>query len=451
MSAPPTREEMLTVFTGALTPAERWAMGMEWEKEAVRDDGRRVTFSEPGGVQDALRALARGGDWAPHREGPYVVGLDRAGSHVTLEPGAQIEIATPPRRSIAELETDLRTHLHELQRALGPTAHLLRTGFTPVQPVADIPFVPKGRYAVMQRYLQRTGELAHSMMKGTTSAQYAVDFASEEDCGRKLYVTHALSPLVTALTANSPLAGGAPTGDLSRRARAWLQTDPARTRLPAWLVKDFSFGAYLDWALDVPMMFLRRDDRWFPARGRSFAHWLEHGIDGRRPSMDDFDLHLTSVFPDVRLKGFLEIRGADNGSLADVLGLGAFWKGLLYDDQALEAAAGIGHALEAAGDRDALLELAITAGLSGRWGGRRLRSWVALLLEAAESGLCRQGARGPGEVAYLAPLQERAARGRSPAEDVLALWEQRDDVASFVRATSYPPVAEIPRVTPGPS
>jgi len=443
---------MLSVFVEACTPAERQAMGVEWEKEVVHPDGRRVTFTEPGGVQDALKAMARSDRWRPHREGPHVVGLHGAGSHVTLEPGAQIEIATPPRRSIAELETDLRAHLADLQGAFaGADVHILTTAFTPIQPVAEIPFVPKGRYAVMQRYLQRTGALAHAMMKGTTSAQYAIDFASEEDCGRKLSVSDGLSPVVTALSANSPLVSGAPTGDLSARARAWLRTDPARTALPSSLIASFSFEAYLDWALAVPMMFVRRDGRWFPAHGRSFRHWIDHGIDGRKPDMADFDLHLTSLFPDVRLKGFLEIRGADNGSPTDILALAAFWKGLLYDPGALEQAETVVQALRAGGERGDLLELAITEGLGGRWGGRRLRSWIGLLLEAAEAGLGRQGPRGPGEIAYLAPLRERAAAGRSPAEDVLDAWRREPDVPSFLAAIALPAVADIPRVTPGPA
>lgn len=442
---------MLNVFAQACTPPEGAAVGMEWEKEAVHRDGRRVTFPEEGGVQDALKAISASG-WTPHYEGPHIVGLDKAGSNITLEPGAQMEVATPPRRAIADLETDLRGHLSDLQQAFdGRDVHLLETAFTPIQPVATIPFVPKGRYAVMQRYLRRTGDLAHAMMKGTTSAQYAVDFASEEDAGRKLAVTYGLSPLITALTANSPLAAGAPTGDLSGRARAWLQTDPARTRLPASLFEAFSFDAYLDWALSVPMMFLRRDGQWFPTGGRTFGHWLEHGIDGQLPNMDDFDLHLASVFPDVRMKGFIEIRGAENGSLPDMLALAALWKGLLYDEQALEQATAIAHAAGAPGDRDELVELAVTQGLRGRWGGRRLCSWVGLLLEAAETGLGRQGKRGPGEIAYLAPFQERAQQGRSPAEDVLSKWETKRDVASFLADIAYPAVADIPRITPGPT
>jgi glutamate--cysteine ligase len=287
------------------------------------------------------------------------------------------------------------------------------------------------------------------MMKGTTSAQFALDYESEADCGRKLATIVGLSPLVTALTANSPLVAGRRCGDLSRRARAWLRTDDARTRIPTEVVESFSFEAYLDWALSVPMMFLRRDGQWVPAGGRSFAQWLDQGIDGRRPDMDDFDLHLTSLFPTVRVKGFLEIRGADNGSLHDILGLAAFWKGLLYDGSALEEAASVARAVESGGRRADLMELAITEGLAGRWAGRRLRTWIGLLLEIAERGLAKQGRRGPGEIAYLAPLRKRAARGRSPAVDVLDAWRSKRDVASFLATIAYPPVDSIPRVTPG--
>ena len=431
---------MLALFETACVPPDRWALGMEWEKEIVDSNGRRITFEEPGGIQDALRAMAARTGWSTHHEGEYIVGLDGDGSHVTLEPGAQVEVATPPRRTLAELEEDLRSHLRALQGAFaGLDAHILSTAFTPIQAVSDIPFVPKGRYAVMRSYLAQTGELAHAMMKGTTSAQYALDFSSEADCGAKLEVALGVSALVTALTANSPLAAGRPSGDLSHRARAWLQTDPARTRIPGDVVGAFSFEKYLDWALSVPMMFVHVGGAWVDAGARTFAQWSLRGIDGHFPSMRDFDLHLTSLFPDVRLKGFLEIRGADNGPMESILGLGALWKGLLYDDAALGEGRDLCRALRARCPEPALLDTAIGAGLAGTAGGRSLASWTTDLIAIAARGLAGQGVSV--EVSRLDPLLERAESGRSPAADVLEAWAEASTSAEFLGRVSYPPSA----------
>jgi glutamate--cysteine ligase len=443
-----SRDLLIQWLRDACVPRERFRVGVEWEKEPVHRDGRRLGFFERGGIQDILRALAAQHGWEPVYEGPHLIALERATATVTLEPGGQLEISTAPHARLADIERELRKHLAELQDVTRSSdALFLQTAFTPLQPVRDIAFVPKSRYDVMAVYLADRGRLAHSMMKGTTSVQATFDFSSEDDCARKFRVAMALSPVVTALAADSPLVEGQAKGVMSWRARCWRATDPARTGLLESLQSGFSFGAYVDWVLRVPMMFVYRDGRHTPASGVTFGDWLDRGGFGRAPDWADWEMHLTSVFPEVRLKKFLELRGADNGPLPQVLGIAALWKGLFYDDDALAAAEQVAGRIPLEQHSD-LLDVAIEQGLEGRWEGRSLRAWAGLLLEIASAGLSRQAPDGPAEVAYLAALQDLATQGRSPAARVLELWNAKRDPRSFLAAVAYPSVSDIPWIAP---
>jgi glutamate--cysteine ligase len=444
-----TRQAMLSTFHEACRPRERWMVGLEWEKEPVRPDGTRLPFDGQPGVEQIVSALSRFG-WTLGSEGPRVIAGERDGATVTLEPGGQVELSTAPRVTIAELERDVRAHLRELQAVTDPEQVLwLSTGYSPMQPVEEIAFLPKQRYRIMREYLRSRGRLAHGMMKATTSVQIALDYSSEDDCGRKLAAALAVAPFVDALVTNSPLAEGRDTGWASHRMRCWLETDPQRTGLlDAVLSGGFRFEKYLDFVLAAPMMFGRDAQRQLiPMHGANFEDALRDGIGGRPLDLDDFRLQRSGVFPEVRLSPHLEIRGADNVPLPLIPALAALWKGLLYDADALVAIGDLAAGSQPERRAD-LHRLAAQRGLAGRWRGRRLRAWAGWLLEIAAKGLLRQAPDGPAEVAYLAPLLELAERGESPAVAVFRAWEGRGSDEEFLRAIAYPAVDSIPPIDP---
>lgn len=443
-----TRKSMLRWFEQGFTPLSEHRIGLEWEKEILHPDGRRLRFDEPGGVEDLLKGLTRFG-WTAGFEGAHVVRMDRDQASVTIEPGGQVELATPPRVGIAELEKDVRGHLREIQAVLGDSgARPVAIGYTPIEPVAEIPFVPKKRYAIMERVFRRTGTMGHGMMKGTTSVQVSVDVVSREDASKKVDVALGISPLVTALFANSPLADGRDTGWASWRARCWQHTDPTRTGLLGDTVGGgFTYERYLDWLLDVPMLVYRSGDTVKPAHGRTFRDFVSSGVEGREADFDDLALHINTVFPEVRVtRNYIEMRSADNVPLPMIPALAALWKGLMYDPEALNTAASVAAAIPS-WERARVQHVAASDGLAGRFKRRRLRSWMAWVLEIAAEGLARQAPDGPAEVAYLTPLQELVERGESPA---IALWRafERDE-DGIVDAIAYPPVDDIPAVNPG--
>ena len=448
MAGPLSRVDMLRWFERGFKPRSEYRVGLEWEKEILHPDGRRLRFDEPGGVQDVLRGFTRFG-WTAAFEGANVVKMERDGASLTIEPGAQLELATLPRQRVAEIEADVRGHLRELQEILSDSdARPVAIGYTPIEPVAEIPFVPKKRYGIMERLLRQTGTMGHSMMKGTTSVQVSVDVSSREDANRKVDVALGISPLVTALFANSPLADGRDTGWASWRARCWQHTDPARTGLLGDAVGNgFSYERYLDWLLGVPMFFVRgAEGALMPSLGLTFGKFVEQGAYGRAATLDDLALHINTVFPDVRVtRDYIELRSADNVPLPMIPALAALWKGLLYDPTALETASAVAAAIPP-WERARVQHVAASDGLAGRFKRRRLRSWMAWVLEIAAEGLSRQAPDGPAEVAYLSPLQDLVERGESPA---IGLWRQyeRDDTSLF-ESIAYPPIDSIPAVDP---
>ncbi|MBJ94345.1 MAG: glutamate--cysteine ligase [Rickettsiales bacterium] len=453
MQEPIGREELFSYFADSVVPEEQRRVGLEWEKEAVNLAGQRLPFDGDRGIEALLKGLVEDFGWAPGYEQDRLVSLRRDGEALTLEPGSQLEFASAPRRRLVDLEIDLRRHLTELQQVTSEwEVRFLSTAFSPLQDCEDIKLVPKQRYQIMDDYLRPRGALAHEMMRGSTSVQVAFDYHSLSDCAHKLEAALQLSPVVTALLANSPLRQGQPNGFLSYRSRCWQLTDPERTGLLAGLgTNEYTAEAYLDWALKVPMMFMKVDGQMVAAKGLSFGRWLVDGLEGRFPSMADFELHLTSLFPEVRLKSYIELRGADNGTLERILAVAALWKGLLYDRFALgdsrelgaELAAGVGSA-----GGDAAMAVAIRDGLKGKVGGRSLQLWAAELLDIAAEGLIHQAPDGPAELAYLAPLQELVDSGRCPASLLLDSGVASMAPDELLSAIAYPPVQEIPAVSP---
>jgi len=448
-----THEELLQYLHSSCVPEEERRIGLEWEKEAVDSRGMRLSFDGEQGVEAILKGMARDHGWQEHMEGARVVALQRDGESITLEPGGQVEYASVPRRRLVDIEIDIRRHLAELQSVTsGWDAHFLESAFTPVQDCEDIAVVPKARYEIMNSYLRPRGKLAHEMMRGSTSVQVALDYHSAQDCSYKLEAALGVTPIVTALLANSPLARGQANGALSYRTHCWQNTDPDRTGLLTALHDNgYSFEAYLDWALSVPMMFMTINSQFVEAKGLTFGQWMAEGADGCWPDMSDFELHLTSLFPEVRLKKYVELRGADNGSLANILAVAALWKGLLYDRFALGDSRELASELREGqdeGDAGGLLDLALREGLRGDYAGRSLQLWAAELIDIAAEGLMHQSPDGPAEVAYLAPLQELVDAGRCPAMALLEDWHEQGERAEAVAGFSYPPLAEIPAVSP---
>jgi glutamate--cysteine ligase len=444
--------ELLEYLRGSFVPEDKRRVGLEWEKEAVSSDGCRLPFDGEHGIESLLYGLSQDFGWQQEHEQGRLIALSRDAESITLEPGGQVEYATPPRRRLVDIEIDVRRHLGELQTVTDTwDAHLLETGFTPIQDCESIAVIPKGRYRIMDSYLRPRGQLAHEMMRGSTSVQVSFDYHSAQDCAQKLEATLGLTPVVTALLANSPLSKGRANDSLSYRTRCWQQTDPDRTGLLTLLKEgEYSFEAYLRWALSVPMMFMHREGQLVEAKGLTFGQWMEEGADGCWPGMDDFELHLTSLFPEVRLKKYIELRGADNGSLDHIMATAALWKGLLYDRFALGDARELEGELRAGqtSSDEQLLDIALRDGLRGQFGGRSLQVWAAELVDIAAEGLMHQSPDGPAELAYLAPLQELVDTGLCPAEGVLARWERLEDPSQALADISYPPLADIPAISP---
>jgi glutamate--cysteine ligase len=410
-------------------PRAGFRVGTEHEKIGVRlADLRRVPYEGENGIEGVLAALAAESGWREVREAGRLIALDGgdAGS-VTLEPGGQLELSGAPLRTIFETQAELRTHLDQVRRVSAPRGIAwLALGADPFHDVDETPRVPKARYGVMRRYLPQHGELALHMMHLSATVQANFDYGSEADMAAKLRTAMGVSPLVSALFANSPLYLGKPSGYVTRRVHVWRHVDPDRCgMLPFVFEPGLGYEAYVEWALDVPMFFVLHDGQYRDAGGLTFRRYLERGHEGKRATLQDWNLHLTTLFPEVRLKQFLEVRGADAGTAEMTCALPALWKGILYDEGACRAAwelvAGWSFA-----EREASLEAVARRGLAARVAGRPVLPLARELVAIAREGLARIG-DGSGadadERGFLDPVAAIAERGRSPGEELLARWE----------------------------
>ncbi len=428
-----SRDQLLADYQGYARPESDWLIGGEFERHLLREDGTPVPFFGEHGVQWLLDQLAQRHDWKRVHEGEHLVALAGHGASVTLEPGCQFELSGAPFVQIADLANEAKGFTRQVQAILdehGAPFHQVALGFTPWADVEDIGFVPKARYDIMGPYLRKTGKLAHHMMKGTAAIQATYDFADEEDCARKVGIATRLGPLTVALFANSPLSGGQPNGFMSFRNHIWGQTDPDRTGIPD-ASEGFTYARWVDYLLDVPMMFTKHGGVWSPAYGRTFREWMDDGIEGVYPNRGDWDLHLTSVFPEVRVKRGIEVRGADCVSTPMALAFVALFKGLFYCGRATGEAVEIAERFSRADTRDQRFDAAARGGLQGQVGGRPLADWAAELLDATWGGL---GRCAPHEQALLRPLVDTVERGVSPAADVLASWKADPTPRGVIRA-----------------
>jgi glutamate--cysteine ligase len=413
--------ELVTRFAAGAKPRAEFRIGAEHEKIGVLADGeagRPVPYA--GGIDALFGALVARG-WSPVSEDGNVVALARGSEKMTLEPGGQLELSADPLPTLRAVDEELAGHLAELAEVSRPLGIVwLGIGFRPFGTLDDVPWVPKGRYAVMRAELPARGRLAHEMMKRTATVQANLDYADEDDAGAKMRAGMGVTSIVTALFASSPIVDDRDSGHESYRARVGLETDPTRCGLLPFAFEDRPlFTAYTEWALDVPLLFLYRGGHYFSAGGMTFRRFLREGFQGELATLEDWDTHLTTLFPEVRLKHYLEVRGADAGPLPMVKALPALWKGLLYDAEACRAASTLTAGLSFA-DRVALREVVPRAGLSAPLpDGRRVLDLARELVAVARAGLARQA---PEEVAYLEPLEEIAATGRSVAHRIRGIW-----------------------------
>jgi glutamate--cysteine ligase len=409
-------------FAAGAKPRADWRIGTEHEKFGFRRADHAPPPYEPGGIRAMLDGLAARFGWAPIQDGANVIGLKRGSASVSLEPGGQFELSGAPLASVVETEAELAGHFAEVREIAEPLGlGFAPLGFHPLAAREAMPWMPKRRYAIMRRYMPKVGSLGLDMMLRTCTVQVNLDFGSEADMVEKLRIGLALQPLATALFANSPFREGRPSGFLSTRAHVWTDTDADRTGIPACVFEDgFGFERFAEFVLDVPMYFVVRDGDYVDATGTRFRDFLARGLPGRpeiRATIGDWADHVTTVFTEVRLKRFLEMRGADAGPPAMLAALPAFWVGLLYDDAAQKAALALirGWGVDAI---RGLREAAPREGLRAMIAGRALRDVAREALAIARQGLA---ARGQDEARLLAPLDEIAESGITAAERALAL------------------------------
>jgi glutamate--cysteine ligase len=419
--------DLVAWFQARERPRDAWKVGLEHEKVLLRAGSLDpVPYDGDAGVAALLRGFERFG-YAPFEEDGRIIASQKRGLTVSIEPGGQLELSGRPFADVHAVAAELDRHLDKC-RSLGERLGIefLATGYRPLGVAARGPWMPKKRYEVMRPFLSARGRLAEDMMAMTASAQASFDFAGPADMGDKLRVAFAIQPAVTALLANSPVVDGEPVGWKSYRVAVWRETDPARCGLlefpfePGFL--DDPYGRYVAWALDVPTIFVRREGAYLDPGGRTFRELLSGAMPGIRPTTADWEDHLTTLFPDVRVKGVIEVRGADSCGPALTKALVAFWKGILYDSEARNAAFDLVKRLSIP-ERRAFMEAAGREGLSARVpDGRGIAEIARALVEVAATGLCRQrccGERGEDERVWLEPLRAGAADRRCPADEAL--------------------------------
>ena len=412
-------------------PAGEWRIGTEHEKFGFHAaDLTPLAYEGPSGIRAVLQALIDRFGWQPILEGQNIIALKRApgepGGNVSLEPGGQLELSGAPLSDTHETAAEMAEHVRQVREvgeALG--VKFLGLGFSPVWTRAQTPKMPKGRYGLMTAYMPKVGSLGLDMMYRSCTVQTNLDFGSEADMVKKLRVSLALQPIAAAIFANSPLTEGKPNGYQSFRSAVWLDTDRYRTgMLPFAFEAGMGFERYRDWALDVPMYFVFRSGRYIDATGLSFRDFLKGKLGvlpGERPTIEDWADHLSTLFPEVRMKRFLEMRGADAGPQASIGEVAALWTGLLYDGAALDAAYELIKPWTAA-ERQALREAVPKTALKTPFRGTTVLAIARQVLTIAEGGLLRRGrknAAGEDERVQLKAISSLLGEGRTRADVVL--------------------------------
>jgi glutamate--cysteine ligase len=427
------KRQLVEFLEQGCKPRDSWRIGTEHEKfPFLTDTLTPVPYDGLRSIRAMLEGLRDRFGWTPIIEAGNIIGLNEpgGGGSISLEPGGQFELSGALLGDVHETCLEVHEHLaqvREIGDALG--IGFLGLGFSPLWTRDETPVMPKGRYAIMQAYMAKTGKLGQDMMFRSCTVQVNLDFGSESDMVKKMRVSLALQPIATALFANSPFTEARPNGFLSLRSEIWRDTDPDRTGMLPFAFEDgFGFERYVDYTLDVPMYFVYRDGTYHDVAGSSFREFMAGGLPqlpGVKPMLQDWSDHLTTIFPEVRLKRYLEMRGADSGQWRRLCALPAFWVGLLYDDVALDGAWELVRhwtAQDRQDLRDAVPRLALEAQIAGR----SARDVAADTLALARAGLERRhslGCRGRSEAQFLDPLDEIVATGRTQAEELLGLYE----------------------------
>ena len=427
------RQQLIDHLAAGCKPPEQWRIGTEHEKFSYHlDTLRPLEYEGEVGVCALLNALTRFG-WRPVMEGNNPIALvDDTGASISLEPAGQLELSGAPVETVHETCGEVTGHLQQVKAiAREMNIGFLGLGYHPKWPNAELPWMPKGRYKIMREYMPKVGTMGLDMMKSTCTVQVNLDFCSEATMVKMFRVALALQPVATALWANSPFKEGKPTGYLSYRSHCWTDTDPARCgTLPFVFEEGFGFERYVDYILDVPMYFVYRDGQYIDAAGHSFKDFLKGELSvlpGEKPTMKDYEDHLTTAFPEVRLKTFLEMRGADGGPWARLCALPAFWVGLLYDKKSLDAASDYVADWTQA-ERDKLRDEVPKTALKTPFRDKTVRDIALDVLELAHAGLKRRkqlDSIGLDETNYLKPLFLIAESGITPAEEMLRAYERR--------------------------
>ena len=454
MSAPPSgggapienRRQLIEYFISGNKPKAKWRMGTEHEKFGFdKATMKPLPYEGKTGIRAMLEGMTRFG-WEPVTEGNNPIALLRGGANVTLEPGGQLELSGAMLDTLHETSDENEQHIREVKTVAGEIgAGFIGLGFAPQWKREDFDWMPKGRYKIMREYMPKVGKLGIDMMLRTCTVQTNLDYESEADMVKKFRVSLALQPLATALFANSPFKEGKDTGYKSYRSNIWTDTDPDRCGMLPFVFEDgFGFERYADYMLNVPMYFVYRDGKYIDASGQDFKDFLKGKLaarPGELPTINDWADHVTTAFPEVRLKKYLEMRGADSGPLPMLSALPALWVGLLYDQGALDAAWDLVKGWSVA-DHDFLRRETPKTGLATKFKGRPLSDLGREVVEIAHAGLRarkRLDAQGRDETIYLAPLDRAVASGHALADELLEKWkgEWKGEFAPLFRDYAY--------------
>ena len=427
------KQQLIEYLEQGNKPREAWRIGTEHEKFGYDlATHKPLAYEGTPGIKALLEGLQRFG-WEPVREGDNIIALRMAdGCSITLEPGGQFELSGAPLENIHQTCSEVNEHLREVKEVCGEMgAGMIGLGFHPKATREEISWMPKGRYKIMRRYMPLRGNLGLDMMTRTCTVQVNLDFSSEADMVKKFRVALALQPIATALFANSPFTEGKPNGFLSYRSQIWTDTDPDRSgMLPFVFDEGFGFERWVDYMLDVPMYFVYRDGIYNDVAGKSFRDFMAgklEGFEGQAPSIGDWTDHMTTAFPEVRLKHFLEMRGADGGPWRRLCALPALWVGLLYDDAALDAAWNLCRDWSM-DEREMLRNEAPRTALKTKFRSGTMQDLAKDVLAIAKDGLkarATQDTFGDDESHFLNALHEIAESGITPAEELLDAYENR--------------------------
>jgi glutamate--cysteine ligase len=422
-----SRDELVAWFEAGCKPKHTFRVGTEHEKFPFAINGNApVPYGGPRGIRALLDGMQHLLGWEPIMEGENIIGLAdvTGGGAISLEPGGQFELSGAPGDNVHQTAGERFAHLAQVREIARPLGiGFLGLGMTPKWRRDEIPMMPKGRYKIMTAYMPKVGTLGLDMMYRTCTVQTNHDFSSEQDMVRKMRVALALQPVATALFANSPFTEGKPNGFVSFRSEIWRDTDNARSGMLPWVFEPgMGFERYVDYALDVPMYFIKRGDRYIDVSGKSFRdHLAGKLVPGERATISDWANHVSTIFPEVRLKRYIEMRGSDGGPWRRLPSLPAFWVGLIYDDNNLTACWDIVKDWTAE-ERQTLRDDVPRLGFKAAIRGRSLLDLARQTLELSERGLVRRkrlDRNGRDETRYLRPLHEIVERGITPAEELL--------------------------------